>query len=270
MNLHVLHPNIAENFNMVYPAINSVFVQTAAAAKTATRGINAQPFLARLNTALTGSKIRVFIEWTKKYGDPHQFSGNYYPAIGGYCFCPTEQYSPARIHMFLCLHPSTRRLTLSPPAWNYFHYRFLKTVTHELVHRAQFANRHAQSNMLVFRPHSSNLSAKMLKQQKYLGDIDEVEAYARDCVEEWYYLNPTVPLTLREIKSQFRNEGGILPSAQYYYETYVGDENHPSVQRFFRKIKVWNDIVTPLAQLLPQSPDYVRQNASENRGILFG
>lgn len=270
MNLHVLQQNITDNITTIYPTIMGIFENTIAAAANAPHGINIRPFISRLNAALKQNKIRIIPEWTKKYGGPEILSGNYYPSLGAYCFYPSRQNTPARIHIFLCLHPKHGRLQLSPESWQYFRYRFLKIIIHELVHRAQFANGRKLDNGLIFRPHSAaKLNIKDLKEQEYLGDIDEVEAYARECVEEWYYLFPNTPLTMALIRKTFREKGGSIPAIQYYYDAYFGDITHPSVRRLFRKIKIWNDITTPISTELPMAPEYVKLDAEYPPKVVF-
>ncbi len=270
MNLRVLNQSIVRNFDEVRPRIESVFSSIIDKVAVTGQSINVRTFLDQLNLAMRGSKIRVVKETTIKFGAPQDTQGQYYPAIGGYCFEPNAG-KIARIQIVLCVHPSTNRLPLTVESWEYFRYRFLKCITHELVHRAQFENGRKHGNGLIFRPHSlANLDKDMISEQFYLGDMDEVEAYAHDCVEEWYYLKPNTPLTLRDIKIEFRNAGGRLPAIQYYFQTFLGDEHHPSVQRVFRKIKAWDDIINPVSLELPKPPAYVRTHAKIQRNVLLG
>lgn len=271
MNLRVLNQSIVRNFNEARSRTDIVFVPTINRVAATGRSINLSTFIRNLNRAFRGIKIRVVTETTTQYGDPKDDDAQYYPAIGGYCYEPNPD-KIARIEISLCVHPSSNRLPLSVESWEYFRYRFLKCIAHELVHRAQFQNGRTLCNGLIFRPHSSaNLDKVMISEQSYLGDMDEVEAYARDCVEEWYYLMPDTPLTLRDIKAQFRNNGGnISPAIQYYYQTFFGDECHPSVRRFFRKIKAWDEIISPISFELPKPPAYMRTRAKRQQGVLLG
>ena len=270
MNLRVLNQSISRNFDEVRPQIESVFGSIIDKVTATGQSINVSSFIGQLNMAMRGTKIRVVKETTTKFGAPKDTHGQYYPAIGGYCFEPNLGKT-ARIQIILCVHPSTNRLPLSVESWEYFQYRFLKCVTHELVHRAQFENGRKHGNGLIFRPHAlAHLDKATFSEQSYLGDMDEVEAYAHDCVEEWYYLKPHTLLSLRDIKAEFRNVGGKLPAIQYYFQTFLGDEKHPSVQRLFRKIKAWDDIINPVSLELPKPPAYVRTHARIQRNVLLG
>lgn len=264
MNLHVLEQSVTENFNIMRPRIDRIFTATIDTALRTQRDVNIHSFIKRLNATLKDTRVRVYSEVTAAFDDPNKSAHQYYPAVGGFCYEPgVRNKQSAKIEIIFALYPGVGRLSLSHESWEYFRYRFLKTLKHELVHRAQFSQGRTYGSNLIFRPHvAANLDKTILKQQQYLGDIDEVEAYARDCVEEWHYLHPDIPLTHRQIKREFLDFGGKLPSLQYYYETYRGDSDHPSVRRFFRKIKLWNDIVHPLAHTLPRAPIYVTQDAA--------
>lgn len=270
MNLQILNQSLSRNIQDLYPIVNNVFDTVIDRVAETGRDVNVKSFIRSLNTALKGTRVRVGRELTTKFGNGLENHGQYYPAIGGYCDEPKPN-TPARIKIIICIHPSTSRLALPTESWEYFKFRFLKCMSHELVHRAQFENGRRSDNALVFRPHTSpDLPKRIVQTQTYLGDIDEVEAYAHDCVEEWYYVYPRTPLTTRGIKQEFRNGGGHLPSIQYYYDTFLSDATHPSVQRFFRKVKAWDDIINPVSFDLPKPPSYVRKNARGKRDVLLG
>jgi hypothetical protein len=268
MNLRILNQSLTRNLDDIRPRVESVF--QSAVRRANIRSINVEPFLTSLNAALTGTKVRIIKKVTDAFGVPEDTQGLYYPAIGGFCYEPKSN-KIARIQIIVFVHPSTNRLPLSVQSWEYFQYRFLKCITHELVHRAQFENGRKQDNSLIFRPHAAANGNKIMHdEQRYLGDMDEVEAYAHDCVEEWYYIYPRTRLSLRAIKEEFRNKGGKLPALQYFHDTFVGDETHPSVRRFFRKIKAWDEIIRPLSFELPDPPAYVQRHAKVKRDILLG
>lgn len=267
MNLQTLNQSVSRNADELYPIVNGVFDTVIKRAVDTGRAVNVRTFIQTLNREFKGTRVRVTRELTKQFGSVRENNGQYYPAIGAYCYEATRK-NPARIKIILCIHPSTNRLDLSNESWEYFKYRFLKCLGHELVHRAQFENGRRIDNALIFRPHSfPHLPKRVLQAQTYLGDMDEVEAYAHDCVEEWYYLNPRTSLTMRAIKEEFRNNGGRLPAIQYYHETFLGDESHPSVRRFFRKVKDWDGIIRPMSFQLPSPPSYVKKNARLKRDV---
>lgn len=147
------------------------------------------------------------------------------------------------------------------PTWNYFQYRVYKMLQHECVHRAQFALESANRRSYVFKPTEDESSTEKdaawyRNQQKYLGDLDEVEAYARDVVEEWYYLYPTTPITARRIQTTFAQKNSIA-TLTFYHAAFRGNAKHPALRRLFQKILAWNALITPMSTYLPPAPDVI-------------
>lgn len=269
MNLHVLEQSVTQNLNILRPIVDNIFDDTIEVASRTKRSVNLNSFVKRMNVALKGTQVRVVTQVSTTFDDPNKTQCQYYPAMGGICYEPLETHKTrAKIRIILIAYPGVGRLSLSPDAWEYFRYRFLKTLCHELVHRAQFSRGRTHDNKLIFRPHAAaNLDKTILREQEYLGDIDEVEAYAHDCVEEWHYIHPERPLTSRQIKQVFQDHGGKIPALQFYYETYNGDTEHPCVRRLFRKVKDWHHVITPLAKTLPPVPSYVMVNTTNSFGV---
>jgi len=252
MNLRGLHQSVTASFDRVRPAIDHIFTKTIAQTIQSGHAVNVAPFLVRMNKALDGSGVRVRLERNAKYGKPSDTEGTFYPSLGGYCYEPADPAEKlARVQLIVCIHPDINRFPLSAAGWQYFRFRFLKTAAHELVHRGQYAANRDLDNPLVFRPSvASHENRAEFDQQVYLGDIDEIEAYARDAVEEWYYFYPTAPLTIAGLKKDFRGPCQ-LPALQYYRDTFKKDEQHLAVQRLFLKVREWNRLIVPIALNLP-------------------
>jgi hypothetical protein len=107
-----------------------------------------------------------------------------------------------------------------------------------------------EENMFVFKPQLADTKAAQYTEEKYLGDLDEIESYARDCFEEWHYFYPTKPLTIDTLTQAF-TENTIISSLQYYHEIYKTPEALP-VKRLFQKTLDWNETsALPLAKILP-------------------
>lgn len=257
MNLRVLHTDVVNQLDVVRPLISGVFDHTMSRVTHWQRGVNVSSFVRRLNEALRGTNIKVSTETqdTIDPSGPGRTTG--YPAVGGYCYEPHSQHKLARIRLIVCTHSTTNRFEMPQDGWNFFHYRFLKTTAHELVHRAQYTHGRKRTNALVFRPHTTAQADRFLfKEQTYMGDIDEVEAYARDCVEEWTYRLPDLPMTPRRVEREFAGDRRI-PALSYYHTAYSGDATHPSVRRFFRKVREWQSLLVPLSSSLPPCPTFV-------------
>lgn len=263
MNIDILNTYVSNTFTDIRPDLDAVFAKTKTRAALG-RKTNIKTFVRDLTRILKPHRVRVYTEVQDSFRAKSP-SLQWYPPLGGYCYESITK--PSKIDIVLCTHASSNRLDLTQDGWHYFQYRFYKTLLHEMVHRAQFANG-KRATTLVFRPHSHASQDKyQFLEQKYLGEIDEVEAYAHDCVEEWHFLFPQTPLTIRGLKRDFRGSRR-LPSLSYYYDVFQGDETHPAVQRLFRKVHAWNDVMTPLVESLPFSPISVRVSP-KNKGLAF-
>ena len=257
MNIRSLHQTITDAFSEIRPVVDTIFARTLKKIERRGRSVNVKTFTERLNTALKPFQIRVLTESNDSFGNPLENGGKFYPAIGGFCYEPADPSKLAKIEIIMCVHSATNRLQLTLESWQYFKFRLLKVINHELVHRAQYVAGRKHTSSLIFRPQvSASMDMHIYNEQRYLGDIDEIEAYARDCVEEWYYFYPDVPLTMRNMKHEFKHHA-VVPAIEYYQDVFKRDDTHPSVRRFFRKVMEWDSLVEPLAPSFPSCPSYV-------------
>jgi hypothetical protein len=238
MNVTHLQHFVVEQFREIQPSVSAIFSSAKRRAETGKR-INIQPFVSQLRTILKPHRIAVMVD-PQKETRIARTSMQWYPPLGGVCYEATLP-KVARIQVIVGIHQSSNRLELNMDGWNLFEFRFLGVISHELVHRAQFAAGRKGAS-LIFRPHlHAQMDKYQLLEQQYLGSIDEVEAYAHDCVEEWLYLLPTQKLTMRGLKHEFLGERR-LPSLTYYADVFHRDSKHPAIQRLFRKILAWYEI----------------------------
>jgi len=237
MNVTHLQHFVVEQFREIQPSVSAIFTAAKRRAETGKK-INIQPFVTQLRTILKPHRIAVMVEPQKETRIPRT-NTQWYPPLGGFCYEATLP-KVARIQVIIGIHQSSNRLELNTEGWNLFQFRFLGVISHELVHRAQFASGRKGAS-LIFRPHlHAHMDKYQLLEQQYLGAIDEVEAYAHDCVQEWLYLLPTQNLTMRGLKHEFLQERR-LPSLTYYADVFHRDTAHPAIQRLFRKILAWHE-----------------------------
>lgn len=252
MNLVHLHAHTEVTFAKVRPILEPIFAQ----AQSSARATNVASFTRKVNAALKGFKIRVKV--TQEETTAPNDEGHFYPYVAGFCN-PSETNALASIYVIVSIFPGSKRLSLSLESWDNFKYRVYTTILHELVHRAQFKHGYKRRSTLVFRPDACAKTNKALhNEQKYYGEIDEVEAYARDLVEDWYYWWPEKKFSIRFLKKLFRDKDQRLYSIKNYTNAYNGDVEHPAVARLFRKAKQWNKLITPLAGSLMSCPTFVR------------
>jgi len=248
MNLAKLHLFVENNFSLIKDKINTVFDQ--AIERSRIKDINSTVFIKDLNTVLKFNQIKILAETDKETNIGR-------PLIGAFTYQPNKPEKIAKIEIIIFV-PKQRRFSLTKENWEFFRYRFLEIILHELVHRAQYYIGKCRPTTLMYKPTSdAQLNPKLMEEQQYLGEIDEMESYSRDCVEFWAYTKPDVKLTMAKLKKEFSYETNIH-SLQYYFDAYNGDKKHPAVLRFFRKCVEWSKLITPLANQLPTCPTNIK------------
>ena len=184
-----------------------------------------------------------------------------YPSMGGWTYCRSERNSIPRIEIELAFEADCKQVLWSPIQWQHLQFRFYATIQHELVHRYQFLKRYRGPNNvemmpMVYKP-CEFVHKKQAKDQRYLGEYDEIEAYALDIVNEWWYYIGTT-FTMQDLKRNFKSNADFrTPSMNYYSCVFNCDDQHLAIRTLFRKIKEWNAIVVPLAGSLPSCPTSV-------------
>lgn len=251
MDVTRLHAHVTQEFALLRVPLDEAF-DTIRQRILKSRSITMTTVAQRLTDAVGRHGVKVKVTVTKEADGAGQF---YYPTMTAQCFSPTKRRG-VRIEMLLWQHPTAPRFLMSRGGVDYFQYRFYKMLQHELVHKAQFLlAADARESFLVFKP-SAKSDEWLHDQQAYLCEIDEVEAYARDAVEEWYYIHPDRPLTPAALLEEYRHTRRVC-SIGYYAMVFQADETHPAVLRFFNKTLHWNAVMTPMAHSLPRAPEIV-------------
>ena len=260
MNIPTIHGQITKEFDLLRESVDPVFDKYCQSAAQG-RGINITPFMRRLRQHTKGYRVFPRLQYVNE--SLSDVSANvrefWYPSLSGICYEPDAPeddatVKPAKIDVIFYLTAKNKRVTLSEHGVRHLQYRFYNVVLHELIHRVQYAMGRRVTSPLVFRPHTkAKLTASERNLQMYLGEIDEIEAYARDCVEEWFFWHPHEPLTFRQLRKEFAAGGQRLSVLQFYHAVFYGDDDHPAIRRLFRKVLAWNDITTPLVAHSPFS-----------------
>ncbi len=139
------------------------------------------------------------------------------------------------------VHPLARRWVVTPTSWRHRRFYFWSFLMHELVHRHQDAARRKNTTSLVFKPaaEEKNLRAE----QTYLGDFDEVEAYAHDIALEMVVWFPA--MRYREAFQHMKTFHHRRITATYpgYAGVFGETPTHPAMRALRRKIHVWYRIM---------------------------
>jgi len=135
----------------------------------------------------------------------------------------------------------TRSFPITKASWKRRRFYFWSYFMHELVHRHQDSSRPSSRGSRQFAPTSDD--KEMAKQQLYLGDYDEIEAYAHDVALEMFIWFPT--MTYREAFKEMKTIARRLAPATYpafavaFQETPI----HPAMLVLRKKIRAWYELM---------------------------
>ena len=145
------------------------------------------------------------------------------------------------IHIEWHVHPQGRSCGVQTEDWQRRHFYFWSYLMHELAHRHQ--NNHRSEDVLSqkFIPTADNEDLWDL--QVYLGDFDEIEAYAHDIALEMIIWFPT--LGYRSAFAQMKKFQHELINASYPLFATAFDETpkHPAMLLLLKKIQEWYRIM---------------------------
>jgi hypothetical protein len=181
--------------------------------------------------------------------------GYLWPRISGYCYWPTKAHPTARIKLNLHHLPGEKRFAITTTRKQQLRFRIMVVLGHELIHRHQMDTRLRVigKSSRVFGV-SNPIDHQHAKDQKYLGDYDEIEAYAHDTFQEmWYYGQVDGGCTTRKFMKRVREifhdqdmKAPVIFPLCLYKDTFGGDSSHPAVQTLFRKIREWEKVGIPI------------------------
>lgn len=153
----------------------------------------------------------------------------------------------ADIYVEWYVHPCGHRVKLSATQWKEMVYRFWFYITHEMVHRHQ--NVHRAGGTAIEPEHPNYNRARKFRarsekqdiadEQKYLGDYDEIEAFAQGAAFEMLVWYPK--LGFRDVVNKVSTNTTPLgmPTYQWYLSFFKDTPHHPAITIFKRKVTVW-------------------------------
>jgi len=122
--------------------------------------------------------------------------------------------------------------------------RIVDVLEHELIHKNQYRGRGFKKQR-EFKP-KKGLSDKITKTRQYLGNDDEIEAYAKNIASELVRKSDKkTALTLLRMAgktAQYREKKNLLsPNLFGYFAAFDFDTNHPVLKKLLKKIWVYID-----------------------------
>jgi len=133
-----------------------------------------------------------------------------------------------------------KTIAFSPEGVENIKHRIVDVLEHELIHKNQYRGRGFKKQR-EFKP-KKGLSDKITKTRQYLGNDDEIEAYAKNIASELIRKSDKeTALTLLRMAgktAQFRDEIDHLlsPNLFGYFAAFDFDTRHPVLRKLLKKI----------------------------------
>jgi len=182
--------------------------------------------IAGTSTILTTSKSDVI--------DPNNIGLNAY-------YDPDEDEDDEKpFELVAVFNPSDKQISMDRAGWREFAAQVIDYLEHEMIHQYQYRSRDFQPNR-AFKSKAKDPHIK--SQQEYLGNTDEIEAYAYNLANE--LLRKTkgdYDMTLRLLGNFSRtaitkDQAGrfLSPNLYGYFKDFNFDTTHPVLKRLMKK-----------------------------------
>lgn len=232
MRIHNLHRRVIRDMDMMIESVNEV-LPVKMPSKYASQKMNLGAFIKRLNTATEPFNVINEIE-----DDVTTTKGT---TTSSALWYPTELLpvngSEADIRILWHPHPDAHRIKITPAIWARRRYYFWERVAHELVHRYQDVDR-PEGSARRFKVRTA-LNDADAEQKQYLGDYDELEAYAHDAALEFVSWWPEA--SVRDA-CKLACAVDLHPHVWSTYDHYMStfEVGHPARTHFRRKVRQWH------------------------------
>ena len=135
------------------------------------------------------------------------------------------------------INSSTRRFPITKAGWKRRRFYFWAYLMHELAHRHQDTSRPVSIGSKQFAPITDD--KELWERQMYLGDFDEIEAYAHDVALEMIIWFPK--MTYREAfkKMKMINRGLVRSTYPIFADAFEETPTHPAMLVLRKKIRAW-------------------------------
>ena len=236
MQLLALHKKITDDALIMREAVESV-LSPGSQQRYGGQTMSITPFLNRLNEVTLPFKvINVLVEDTEVDASGLQLTAQWWPTR-----TKTRPRRYVDIHLEWHVHPQGHRCEVSTADRQRRHFYFWSYLMHELAHRHQNNHRPDAASSQKFIPTADD--EDLWDQQVYLGDFDEIEAYAHDIALEMIIWFPT--LRYREAFAQMKKFNHELINATYPLFAFAFGETpkHPAMLLLRKKIQGWYRIM---------------------------
>jgi hypothetical protein len=139
----------------------------------------------------------------------------------------------------LVFNPNDKLIKLDRVQMRDFTGRLIEYLEHEMIHRAQYQSRSYKANRMY---RSLATDPVIREEQQYLGDTDEIEAYAANLARELMRKTSNYDHTLRLLRNfaataMTRDQAGRLlsPNLYAYFKAFNFDTTHAVLKRLLKK-----------------------------------
>lgn len=139
----------------------------------------------------------------------------------------------------LVFNPEDKLIKLNREQMRDFTGRLIEYLEHEMIHRAQYQSRSYKANRMY---RSLSKDPAIREEQEYLGDTDEIEAYAANLARELMRKTNNYDHTLRLLRNfagtaMTRDQAGRLlsPNLFAYFKAFNFDTTHSVLKRLLKK-----------------------------------
>lgn len=238
MRLDALHRRVIMDARVIQQKVDEVFPRKLPATLRG-RKTNIQAFLNRLNSVTEPFGVKNII-----VNDP-QLPVNVNKMTAYWINekeLPHEQ-SMADIRLEWHVHPQSHRIQWTARSWAQRRFFFWTFLMHELCHRHQNIYRenadHHESR--TFRSDATHEDIR--SDQEYLGDYDEIEAYAHDVAFEMIIQFPE--LSYLEALAAVAGQTDVDDPSSYafFVKAFETSPHHPALRIFKKKIRQWYRVI---------------------------
>lgn len=139
----------------------------------------------------------------------------------------------------LVFNPDDKSVSLDRKEMAEFAGRLIEYLEHEMIHRAQYQSRSYKANRMY---RSLAKDPEIREEQEYLGNTDEIEAYAANLARELIRKTNSHDQTMRLLRNfastaMTRDQAGRLlsPNLYAYFKAFNFNTTHPVLKRLLKK-----------------------------------
>ena len=139
----------------------------------------------------------------------------------------------------LLFNPEDSSVNMNREDMREFAGKLIEYLEHEMIHRAQYQSRNYRANRM-YRSLAEDPVTR--QQQEYLGNADEIEAYAANLASELQRKTSNYEQTLRLLRNfattaMSRDQAGRLlsPNLYAYFKEFGFNTTHPVLKRLLKK-----------------------------------